>query len=75
VNANKTKKFKWTEVVAGHNRRTKRIETNQVLDKKQVETDNRYHVLRNIEEANRIMGDLKLNTTRGVAKQMLELKK
>jgi len=75
VNANKTKVFKWTEVVAGHHRRTKRIATNKVLDKKQVETDNRYYVLRNIQEANRIVGDLKLNTTRGVAKTNVRTQK
>ena len=75
VNANKTKEDKWTEVVSGHHRRTKRIATNKVLDKKQVETDNRYHMLRNIQEATGIVGDLKLKKTRGVAKTNVRTQK
>jgi len=48
VNANKTKEDKWSEVASGHRRRTNQIATSKVLDKWQIETDNRYHVLQNL---------------------------
>jgi hypothetical protein len=48
VNANKTKEDKRSEVVSGHRRRTNQRATSKVLDKRQVEMDNRYHVLRNL---------------------------
>ena len=60
VNANKTKEDKWIEVVSGHRRRTKQIATSKVLDKRQVEMDNRYHMLRNLQEMNRVVGDQKI---------------
>jgi len=52
MNANKAKEYKWIEVIPGHRKRTKQIATNKELDKRQVETENRYHVLRNIQETN-----------------------
>ena len=68
MNANKTKEDEWIEVVSGHRRRTKQIATSKVLDKRQVEMDNRYHVLRNLQEMNGVVGDKKIKKTRGVAK-------
>ena len=60
MNANKTKEDEWIEVVSGHRRRTKQIATSKVLDKRQVEMDNRYHMLRNLQEMNRVVGDQKI---------------
>ena len=68
VIANKTKEDKWIEVVSGHRRKTKQIATIKVLDKRQVEMDNRYHVLQNLQEMNGVVGDQKIKKTRGVAK-------
>jgi hypothetical protein len=54
VNANIAKEDKWIEVIPSHRRRTKQIATSKELDRRQVETENRYHVLQNLQETNGI---------------------
>jgi hypothetical protein len=69
VNATKVKEDKWIEVIPGHRKRTKQIATNKEIIKRQVETENRYHVLRNQQEMNEVVEDLESKSkTRGIAK-------
>jgi len=63
VNANIFKEDKWIEVIPGHRKRTKRIATSKELDKRQVETENRYHVLQNLQETNGVAEGLELKKT------------
>jgi len=60
VNANIVTEDKWIEVIPGHRKRTKRIATSKELVKRQVETENRYHVLQNPQETNEVAQGLEL---------------
>jgi hypothetical protein len=67
VNANKAKEDKWIEAVPGHRRRTKRIATSKEFGRKQVETENCYHVLQNPQETNGVAEGLEMEKTRDTA--------
>ena len=67
VNANKAKEDKWIEVTPGHRRRTKQLATSKELGRRQVETENRYHVLQNLQEMIGVVEGLGLKKNRGIA--------
>jgi len=67
VNANKAKEDKWIEVIPRHRERAKQIATSKELGKRQIETENRYHVLQNLQETNGITESLEMKKTRGIA--------
>ena len=75
MNANKAKEDKWIEVIPGHRKRTKQIATSKELDKRQVETENCYHVLRNLQETNGVAEGLELKKTRGITKTNARIQK
>ena len=60
MNVNKAKEDKWIEVVSSHRKRTKQMATSKELDKRQVKTDNSYHVLRNLRKTNGVVEGLEL---------------
>ena len=75
VNANKAKEDKWSEVIPGHRRRTKQIPTSKEIGRRQVETNNRYHVLQNLQETNGVSEDLEVKKTRGIANTNARIQK
>jgi hypothetical protein len=78
VNAIKAKEDKWIEVIPGHRKGTKQIATNKEPIKRQVETENRYHVLRNLQETNAMTEDLeskRKGKTRGMVKINVRIQK
>jgi hypothetical protein len=76
VNATKAKEDKWIEVIPGQRKRTKQIATNKEIIKRQVETENRYHVLRKLQETNEVAEDLESKSrTRGIAKTNARIQK
>ena len=60
MNANKAKEDKWIEVIPSHRRRTKQLATIKELGRRQVETENCYHVLQNLQELNGVVEGLEL---------------
>jgi hypothetical protein len=60
MNANTVEEGKWTEVIPGHRKGIKQIVTSKELGRRQVETENRYCVLQNLQEENGIVEGLEL---------------
>lgn len=63
MNAEKTRDIKWTEVITSHYRRTKQVSIHP--GKRQVETENHYEVLENLQEPIDIVNGLELRKTQG----------
>ena len=78
MNANKAKEDKWIEVIPGHRKRTKQTATSKELCRRQVETENRYHVLQNLQETNGVVAeglDVKKKKTIGIANTNARIQK
>jgi hypothetical protein len=60
MNGNTVKEGKWIEVIPGHRKGIKQIATSKEFGRRQVETENRYCVLQNLQEANGIAQGLEL---------------
>jgi len=64
LNAEKIKENKWIEVIPGHNRRTRQVKIDPA--KQQVEIENHYKVLENLQEPTDVADSLELGTTCGM---------
>jgi hypothetical protein len=72
----KAKEDKWIEVIPAHRKRTKQKTTNKERIKRQTETENHYHVLRNPQETNEVTKGLELKReTRGITKANARIQK
>ena len=63
-NAEKTRENKWIEVIPRHYRQTKQVKIDP--SKQQVEIENRYKVLGNLQEPTEMVDGLELGKIRGV---------
>ena len=75
MNVNTVEEGKWIEVTPGHRKGIKQITTSKEFGVRQVETENRYCMLQNLQETNAIAEGLELKKNRGIANANTRIQK